>query len=138
MATSNANIQTLEDFVRYGNTSTYTVLTSSFLRRFEDIVIHDKFAYEKYHDLIFNMSSFVDLDDEDLNEYRYRPDKLSYKLYGTPNLSHLLCYLNRCSEYEFDKKRIRYISQSNITQLFNLIMANETDNMNKYNKIAVR
>ncbi len=134
----NSKVQTLNDFIRYGNTSTYSVPNSSFLRRFEDIVLLDKFAYDKYNKLIFGMSTFATLTDEELNVYKYRPDAISFKLYGTPNLSHLLLYLNRCSEYEFNKKRIRYITLENIQELFNLIMTHETDNMNKQNKLAVR
>ena len=134
----NSKVQTLNDFIRYGNTSTYSIPNSSFLRRFEDIVLLDKFAYDKYSKLIFGMSTFATLTDEELNVYKYRPDAISFKLYGTPNLSHLLLYLNRCSEYEFNKKRIRYITLENIQELFNLIMTHETDNMNKQNKLAVR
>ncbi len=134
----NSKVQTLNDFIRYGNTSTYSIPNSSFLRRFEDIVLLDKFAYDKYSKLIFGMSIFATLTDEELNVYKYRPDAISFKLYGTPNLSHLLLYLNRCSEYEFNKKRIRYITLENIQELFNLIMTHETDNMNKQNKLAVR
>lgn len=134
----NSNIRTLDDFVRYGNTSTYTVPLSSYIRRFENYVIHDKFAYDKYNKLLFGLSIFANLSDEEVNTYKYRPDALSTKLYGTPNLSHLLLYLNKCSEYEFNKKRIRYITADNIQTIFNLIMANESDDMDKYNKIAVR
>ena len=85
----NSSIQTLEDFIRYGTSSTYTVPNCSFLRRYEDIIIHDKFAYEKYKELIFGMSVFVELTDEELNVYKYRPDAISYKLYGTCILDNL-------------------------------------------------
>ena len=135
---TNAKVQTLDDFVRYGRTSTYTVPTSSFIRRFDDLIIHDKFPYDKYHKLIMGMSRFAILSDEEINIFKYRPDLISYKLYGTPNLSHLILYLNQCAEYEFDKKRIRLISLENIQELFNLIMANESDKMKKQNKEAER
>lgn len=134
----NSKIRTLNDFVRYGRTSNYTVPTSSFVRRFNDLIIHDKFAYDKYHKLIMGMSTYAVLSDEELQVFKYRPDLISYKLYGTPNLSHLLLYLNQCSEYEFDKKRIRVISLDNIQELFNLIMAHESDFMRKQNKEAER
>lgn len=134
----NSKIQTLDDFIRYGRTSNYTVPTTAYIRRVDDIILHDKFAYEKYHKLIMGMSRFATLSDEELQVYRYRPDLISNYLYGTPNLSHLLLYINQCSEYEFNKKRIRVISLDNIQELFNFIMAHETDFMKKQNKEAER
>lgn len=134
----NSKIQTLKDFIRYGSTSTYTIPTSSYIRRFEDLIIHDKMAYEKYNDLIFGMSTVTTLTDDEMNVFKYRPDLFSYKMYGTPNLSHLILYLNKCAEYEFNKKRVRYITLDNIKEIFNLIMANESEGMKRYNKIAVR
>lgn len=134
----NSSIQTIDDFIRYGNTSDYTVPNTSYLRRYDDLVIHDKFAYSKYHSLIMGMSSFVILSDEEQQVFKYRPDLLSYRLYNTPNLSHLILYLNSCSEYEFDKKRVRVIPLGYIQQLFNLIMSHESEPMKKNNKEAER
>lgn len=134
----NSKIQTLDDYIRYGRTSNYTVPTSSFIRRVDDLIIHDKFAYDKYHKLILNMSRYATLSDEELQVFKYRPDLISYKIYGTPNLDHLLLYLNHCSEYEFDKKRIRIISLDNIQELFNFVMAHEAEFMKKQNKEAER
>lgn len=134
----NSKVQTLDDYIRYGRTSNFTVPTSSYIRRVDDIIIHDKFAYEKFHKIIMGMSTYAVLTDEEQQVFKYRPDLISYKLYGTPNLSHLLLYINQCSEYEFDKKRIRVISLDNIQELFNIVMAHEGEFMKKQNKEAER
>ena len=134
----NSKIQTLTDLVRYGNTSSYSVPTSAYIRRVNDLVLHDKFAYEKYHLILKVISKYVVLTDEELNVYKYRPDMISAKIYGTPNLAHLLCYLNNCAEYEFNKKRIRYIPVDELHDVFNVIMAHESIPMDKSNKIEVR
>lgn len=138
MASSNQNVQTLTDFVRYGNTSTYSVPLTTFLRRVDEFLLLDSFTYEKYHKLLFGLSSFVELTDEELAVYRFKPDFISYRLYGTPNLAHLLLYLNKCAEYEFDKKRIRYITSENLNDIFTLIIANEDERMKRNNKNAAR
>ena len=134
----NSKVQTLDEYIRYGKTSSYSVPASAYIRRVNNIVMHDKFAYEKYHLLLKAMSRYAVLTDEELNVYKYKPDLISYKLYGTPNLAHLLCYLNNCAEYEFNKKRIRFITLDDLHEIFNLIMSHESETMNKLNKIEVR
>ena len=94
MANSNQNVQTLTDFVRYGNTSTYSVPLTTFLRRVDEFLLLDSFTYEKYHKLLFGLSSFVELTDEELSIYRFKPDFISYRLYGTPNLWYLVLFMN--------------------------------------------
>ena len=138
MAEDNSKVQTLTDLIRYGQTSTYSVPRSILLSRFEEFVLLDKFIYEKYSNLMFGLSRVIELTNDELNEYKYKPDLLSYRLYGTPNLSHVLLYLNKCSEFEFNKKRVRYIPIDNIQTIFNLIMSHETGNSSKINKNAVR
>jgi hypothetical protein len=133
---NNSKIQTLNDYIRYGKTSNYTIPNSSSLMTVDNITIMESLVYDKYKKLMFGMSHQRVLTDEEMNKYKYRPELLSYDIYSTPNLSHLLLYLNKCSEEEFNMKIVRIISIENLNQIFSLIMSHESDNIGK-NKIYV-
>lgn len=138
MVSSNSKIQTLSDYIRYGKTSNYSVPNSISLMTIDDTyILMDLLIYDKYKKLIFGMSKQKVLTDEEVQKYKYKPELLSYDLYSTTNLSHLLLYLNKCSEEEFDQKIVRYIESDNIAEIFSLIMSHESDNIGKNNKIYV-
>ena len=128
---NNSKIQTLSDFVRYGRTSSFSIPNVSFLTKNDNIVYLDEVAYAKYHDLIMNNSVMLDLTTSQYNKYRLDPKFLSNELYGTPNLYHLILYLNNVSEFEFDLKRIRLLNYSAINDVLKLILSHEEDNINK-------
>lgn len=128
---NNSNIQTLTDFVRYGKTSSFSIPNVSFLTKVDNIVFLDELAYVKYNDLILDNSVMLDLTTQEYNKYRLEPKKLSYDIYGTPNLYHLILYLNNVSEFEFDLKRIRLLNYSSVNDVLKLILAHEEDNINK-------
>ena len=129
--TDNSKIQTLSDFVRYGKVSSYSVPNVSLLIKNGNLVQLDQLAYAKYDNLLMNNSYIIDLSIEEYNRFRLNPKLLSTYLYGTPNLYHLILYLNRCSEFEFDMQRIRLLKKSDVNQLFKLILAHEDENIKK-------
>ena len=130
---NNSKIQTLSDYIRYGKTTSFSIPLVSFLRNNEGIVFLDELAYAKYDNLLMNNSSMIDLNTREYNLYRLNPQALSYDLYGTPNLYHLILYLNKCSEFEFDFKRIRLMDYSTIGSLLKTILSHEENNIIKSN-----
>ena len=131
----NSKIQTLSDFVRYGKTSSFTIPQVSLVMQDERIVFLDEVVYSKYANLLMQRSSVIDLTTVEYNNYRLDPKKLSTELYGTPNLYHLILFLNNVSEFEFDLKRIRLLPYSDVENIFKYILAHEekniTDSINK-------
>ena len=128
---NNTKVQTLTDFIRYGKTSSFSIPNVSFLIKSDNIVYLDEVAYAKYNDLLLENSTVLDLTTIEYNKYRLEPKLLSYELYGTPNLYHLILYLNNVSEFEFDLKRVRLLNYSSINDMLKLILAHEEDNINK-------
>ena len=124
-------MQTLTDFIRYGKTSSFSIPNVSFVTRDENIVYLDEVVYTKYHDLLLENSTLLDLTTIEYNKYRLDPKTLSNDIYGTPNLYHLILYLNNVSEFEFDLKRVRLLNYSSIIEVLKLILAHEGDNINK-------
>ena len=77
------------------------------------------------------MAQVVELTDEELNKYKYSPELLSYDLYGTPNLSHLILYINRCPAYSFNRKNIKLIKPNYIETVLQKIIQHEQNNITK-------
>ena len=113
---NNSKVQTLSDFVRYGYTSSYSIQSISLFYKDKenDIIYLDKLVYQKYDGLIMSMAQNVELTDDEINKYKYSPELLSSDLYGTPNLSHLILYINRCPAYSFKRKNIKLIQIRNL------------------------
>ena len=130
---NNSKVQTLSDFVRYGYTSSYSIQSISLFYKDKenDIIYLDKLVYQKYDGLIMSMAQNVGLTDDEINKYKYSPELLSSDLYGTPNLSHLILYINRCPAYSFKRKNIKLIQPSYIEKIFQKIIEHEQSNLNK-------
>lgn len=134
--TDNSKVQTLSDFVRYGYTSSYSIQSLSLFYKENDIVYLDKLIYQKYDKLIMGMTTKIVLTDIELMKYQFSPETLSNDLYGTPNLSHLICYINKCPAYLFKRKNIRLISPNYIAQVFQKIIEHEQKNLtNNYKSV---
>lgn len=128
---NNSGVQTLVDYIRYGKTTSFSIPNVSFVNRNGPYIFLDQLAYAKYDDLLMANSSLVDLTTEEYNRYRLDPQALSTTLYGTPNLDHLILYMNRCSEFEFDMKQIRLLNYSKIDSVLKIILSHEDNNIQK-------
>lgn len=128
---SNKHIQTLNDLIRYGKTSSFELPQLSFLTKEDNIVYLDSVCYDKYRDLLIGKSKYIPLTTEEYNKYRYNPKALSTEIYGTPNLYHLILWLNDTSEFEFDTTNVRLITKSTLNSIFKTILAHEEPNVLK-------
>lgn len=129
---NNSKVQTLTDFIRYGKTSSFSIPQVSFLMKDENNIVYlDEVVYAKYSKLLMDESAIIDLTTTEYNLYRLDPKRLSTDLYGTPNLYHLILFLNNVSEFEFDLKRIRLLNYSSVTNILKLILSHEENNINK-------
>ena len=135
---NNSKVQTLSDLIRYGKTSSFALPLVSTYTRNGDLVHLDELAYAKYDDMLMRFSEVVTLTTEEYNKFRFNPQLLSVLLYRTPNLDHLILYLNRCSEFEFDFKRVRLLPYSAVIDLFKHILSHEEGNIKKSQLDATR
>ena len=135
---SNPKVQTLDDLIRYGNTSSYSIQNISLFQKVDNTIFLDKLVYQKYDKLIMGLTRDIELTDEEYQKYKLNPQALSIDLYQTPNLSHLILYINRCSEYEFKRKTIKLISGTYISEILQRIIAREQKNLDKNRKEVIR
>lgn len=134
----NSKIQTLQDYIRYGKTSSFSIPLVTTHTKNGKVIHLDELAYSKYDNILMKSSETVTLTTDEFNRFRYNPQLLSVYLYNTPNLDHLILYLNRCSEFEFDRKRIRLIPYSMITGLLKHILSHEENDIKKSQTEAAR
>ena len=127
----NSKVQTLSDYIRYGKTSSFSIPNVSLVKNNEGIVYLDELVYAKYDDLIMANSTIINLTTEEYNRFRLDPQALSTVLYGTPNLDHLILYLNRCSEFDFDIKQVRLMKYSDVSSILKTILSHEENNIQK-------
>ena len=135
---SNPKVQTLDALIRYGNTSSYSIQNISLFQKVDNTIFLDKLVYQKYDKLIMGLTRDIELTDEEYQKYKLNPQALSIDLYQTPNLSHLILYINRCSEYEFKRKTIKLISGTYISEILQRIIAREQKNLDKNRKEVIR
>lgn len=131
MASSNKKVQTLNDLIRYGKTSSFSLPSVSFLQKRDNVIYLDQLVYNKYKDLINDKAMQITLTTVEYNKYKLNPKLLSYDLYGTPNLDHLILWLNNTSEFEFDTYTIKLIPKSIVRNLLNSILVHEESNIKK-------
>ncbi len=123
----NTKIRTLEDLVKYGASSDYTIPKVITLRKVGKVIMTDEIVYDKYRDLIFQNSYLQSLTIEQQKSYKYRPDRLSMELYGMPNLAHILLYLNQCAEIDFKPgDTVRVLDPDAVLDVLKLILTHET------------
>ena len=97
----------LETFIAEGMDNNFNTDETMFYTKIgnQQVVISN--IYDKYIDFIKSYTKRIKLSPVELQEYKYNPKKLSYKLYGTEELYYLILKLNNIShEIEFNKKYI--------------------------------
>jgi hypothetical protein len=82
----------------------------------------------KYRDLIITNSFIVNFDDTTYQQYRFKPKSLSYDLYGTTELWHLLIWLNNLTSVaQFDLQSPVIFDPSQIAILNSIIEIEATN-----------
>lgn len=81
----------------------------------------------KYRDFLAGASMVIELSDEQVNKYRYKPRLVAKDLYGTSELWYAILELNNmCSVIEFrDIKYLRVYHPSTFYKMINEIMIME-------------
>ncbi len=85
-------------------------------------VINSESILDKYFNIIQEYLYTIYLSDKELDEYKYNPKKLSFKLYNTTEYWFLILWANEMySATQFDQKKIRLIRKGAIQSLLSEI-----------------
>ena len=89
----------------------------------EEVVVSYYNVITKYLDVIKPFLREVELSDDELLMYKFKPNLYCFDLYGTPELASSLLYVNNMvSVTDFKKKKIKRFS-SNIMDIINELLS---------------
>ena len=120
---------TMQDYIELGELDTYTNYNFSILEKLDNLEMPISNILE--HDYLDELKSIsVDyvLDVEKFRKYKYRPNLLSYDLYGSPELFFIILFINdMTTKKEFDREKIKIIDKDNLFTLLNAIYNAQTE-----------
>jgi hypothetical protein len=128
--TIETTIQSNKDFANdYTKSAILTRLTNNGDTDIIDVP-YDNALY-MYLDEMKSASKTITLSNSEYERYEYRPDLLSYDMYGTTEYYYVLLALNDIiSPKHFTKKKIKVIEPEYITTLISLIADSESEYIN--------
>ena len=91
---------------------------------------------DDYMECIDDYTIEVEIEDFNIDKYKFNPKRLSYDLYGTTNLYYILLYINNLNgikEFNLDKKKIKIIRKETLEKVLSNIYDNEYKNLQEYN-----
>lgn len=130
------DIKTLDDIVSY--TTQYDIRTVCLLDRTEDIVYIQTHLFDKYRPIVEQFIQEYKVNPKDKDRYNFKPDILSNRIYGTPDLYWLILYLNNIeSPSRFKTPRIlKLIPKDKIDEIFDILLTKNVRQIEK-NRLEV-
>lgn len=115
---------TIEDTIETGNEITLSFINTAILQKLEIADTDDtidvpetNICYDYLKELLA-VASKIELSDDEYEKYKYRPDILSYDLYGTTTYEFILLAINKIiSPKYFTKKKIYVIDSDYIEEV---------------------
>lgn len=138
---SSVNKTTLEAFLEEGNDiefdySSLTLYTDSSvegLKKPLQNLIHD------YREEIEQYIQEASLTSEEIVKYKYNPKRLAYDYYKTPNLYHIILFINEASsikEFTLENGKVKMIPYTVLKKILSAIIIGEHKCIDWYNKKA--
>ena len=126
---------TLDQFIACQSDTAFCYNNLSFIDQIDNIKYS---TYNVVSDYIDEMrdkyTTEIELTDEELTKYKYRPKLLCYDIYGAQELYYIILIINDiCSIKEFTKKKIKLPTRDNMVELTKAIMNSNRADIQKYN-----
>ena len=115
-----ATTYNIDDFIDAKVIDDLTFYNFSILEMFQDVEHLDHNLIEDYLDLL--PTEQLTLTNAELNRYRYKPDILSYDIYGSTQLDFVILLVNDMIDpKEFDRKKIRLPFASKLSEFLETV-----------------
>jgi hypothetical protein len=122
---------TLTDYIKNGKQDELTYNTFSILRSVNSITFSEQCITDYYmEDLKKQCDTIKEITEEEKARYKYRPDLLSYDLYGSVQLDFIILLCNGIidpKEFDFKRGYLRLISRLKLKRIMNEIYNSEYD-----------
>lgn len=134
------NTYTLDQFIACQSDETFCYNNLSFIDQIDNIKYNTYNVASDYIDeLISEYCVNVQLSDDELTRYKYRPKLLAYDIYGSQELYYLILIVNdMCSVKDFVKKRIYLPTKNNMSTITSAIMNSNKSDIEKYNSSNIK
>jgi hypothetical protein len=118
----------IKQFIELGSENSLTLDNTSLLTETQGVTFPTyNILRQKYRGIILENSLQIELDDNLLNYYKYKPKLLSLKLYNTTELWHLLLWLNNMTSImQFSQKKM-VVFNPDAMDVLNKIIQRESD-----------
>lgn len=126
---------TLDQFISCQSDSNFCYNNLSFIDQIDNIKYNTYNVVSDYIDeLVEQYCVDVELTDDQLAKYKYRPKLLAYDVYGAQELYYVILLINdMCSIKEFVKHRLKLPTKNNMVELCKSIMNSNRRDIQKYN-----
>ena len=131
---------TQDQFIACQSDNNFCYNNLSFIDQIDNIKYNIYNVASDYIDeIVNNYCVNVELTDDQLSKYMYRPKLLCYDVYGAQELYYLILIINDiCSVKEFTKKRIILPTKVNMPTITKAIMNSNRSDIQKYNDANVK
>lgn len=126
---------TLDQFIACQSDTSFCYNNLSFIDQIDNIKYCAYNVASDYIDeIISNYCVNVELTEEQLSRYKYRPKLLAYDVYGSQEIYYLILILNDiCSVKEFTKKKLKLPSRDNMTTICKALFNSNKSDIQIYN-----
>ena len=131
---------TLDQFIACQSDTNFCYNNLSFIDQIDNIKYNTYNVASDYLDeIISEYCVNVELSDDQLSKYKYRPKLLCYDVYGSQEIYYLILILNDiCSVKDFTKKKIKLPNKSNMTKICKAIINSNRSDIQKYNDANIK
>ena len=113
---------TLEDFINFGVNDEMTYRNFSILEVIDGKEFVDRNIIQDYLGELESICQRVELTDEQYKEYKYAPDLLAYRVYGSTQLDFIVMYVNGIIDpAEFNMRILKLPYASHLKTFLNLV-----------------
>jgi hypothetical protein len=131
---------TLDQFIACQSDTNFCYNNLSFIDQIDNIKYNIYNVASDYIDeIISNYCVNVELSDDQLAKYMYRPKLLCFDVYDSQELYYLILIINDiCSVKDFTKKKIILPTKANISTICKSIMNANRSDIQKYNSVNIK
>jgi hypothetical protein len=131
---------TLDQFIACQSDTSFCYNNLSFIDQIDNIKFSTYNVVSDYMDEIVSKYCVdVELSDDQLTKYKYRPKLLCYDIYGSQELYYLILVINDMrSIKEFSKNKIKLPTKTNMTELTKAIINSNRLDIQKYNEANIK
>lgn len=131
---------TLDQFIACQSDTNFCYNNLSFIDQIDNIKYNIYNVASDYIDeIISNYCVNVELSDDQLAKYMYRPKLLCYDIYGSQELYYLILIINDiCSVKDFVKKKIILPTKTNMSVITKAIMNANRSDIQDYNAANIK